>query len=53
MPFLLFLLKIKKKKKEAQIDKELTGHTSSVNSLAILPDQSIVSGSNDFSLKIW
>ena len=31
----------------------MTGHTSSVNSLAILPDQSIVSGSNDFSLKIW
>ena len=33
--------------------KTLTGHTSSVYSLAVLPDGSLASGSYDETIRIW
>jgi WD40 repeat protein len=33
--------------------KTLSGHTSSVYSLAVLPDGSLASGSVDTKIKIW
>jgi len=36
-----------------QTIKTLTGHTSWVNAFTVLPDGSLVSGSDDNSIKIW